>query len=49
MDKLLLIIIFIVVFAVFTAWTTAAITKRDAFMRECVQDHKRYECEIMYK
>lgn len=47
-DKLLAVIIFIVVFAVLSLWAAGAITKRNKFMQECMQDHKRYECEAMY-
>lgn len=30
-------------------WCVSFNARKDAFMRECTKDHKRYECEIMYK
>lgn len=45
-DRLLLALLIAIVLAL---WGISENAKKDEFMRECVQDHKRYECEIMYK
>ncbi len=45
-DRLLLALLIAIVLAL---WSISENAKKDEFMRECVQDHKRYECEIMYK
>ena len=40
-----------IIVAVWLIWIVArqAAAEREAFMRDCMQDHKEYECTLMWK
>jgi hypothetical protein len=48
-DRVFAARIVLLVAVVLYLWSVAYRANKEVFMHECTQEHKRYECEIMYK